>query len=123
MRLKVRRVETCVAHIGDQPGSLALKLHALAAAGVNLEFVMARRTPENPGSAVVFVAPITGRTASHAAWRAGFAKTNHLHTVRLEGPDKPGLGAAITEALAVTGLNVAGLSTLSIGNKFMAYLA
>ncbi len=123
MALRVERVDTCAASIGDQPGCLALKLNALAAAGANFEFVLARRTPEEPGKAVVFLAPITGRTASHAAYRAGFAKTTTLHTVRVEGPDKRGQGARITEALALGGLTLAGLSTMAIRGRFVTYIA
>ena len=121
--LKAERVETCAAYIGDEPGSLALKLNALAVEGANLEFVMARRTSEAPGKAVVFVAPISGRAMSHAAWQAGFAKTTHLHTVRVEGPDKRGQVARITEALALNDLNVGGLSSIAIGNRFVTYIA
>ena len=60
MALKATRVDTWAATIKDQPGGLAAKLEALAAAKVNLEFIIARRAPEKPGTGVVFVTPITG---------------------------------------------------------------
>jgi hypothetical protein len=88
-----------------------------------LEFVIARRTPEKPGKGVVFVTPIKGAAGNRVARKAGFAKTKSLHTVRVEGPDKRGQGAKITQALAETGLNLRGLSAAAIGNKFVTYIA
>jgi hypothetical protein len=123
MALKAKRVDTWVAPIEDQPGSLASKLSALAEAGVNLEFVIARRTPEKPGQGVVFVTPITGAAGTRAARRAGFAKTKSLHTVRVEGPDKRGQGGKITQVLAEKGLNLRGLSAAAMGNKFVSHIA
>jgi predicted amino acid-binding ACT domain protein len=43
--------------------------------------------------------------------------------VRVEGTDKPGVGAAMTEALADLGLNLRGVSGASFGRQFIAYLA
>ncbi|HWI56942.1 MAG TPA: amino acid-binding protein, partial [Bacillota bacterium] len=60
MKLKVTRTDVWAATIDDRPGSLADKLAALTAAGANLEFVTARRTPEKPGKGVVFVTPLKG---------------------------------------------------------------
>ncbi len=123
MELKAERVDTWAASIEDKPGSLSAKLSALANAGVNLEFVIARRTPEKSGKGVVFVTPIKGAAGSRAARQAGFAKTKSLHTVPIEGPDKPGQGARITQALAEKGLNLRGLSVAAIGNKFVTHIA
>ena len=122
MALKVERIETCVASLSGETGSLTCKLVALARARANLEFVLARSTPEHPGQAVVFVAPVKGRTASRAACRAGFAKTTSFHTVRFEGADKPGQGARITKALGDQGLNLRWLSATRMGKKFVAYI-
>jgi hypothetical protein len=123
MALKVERVDTWAAPMEDKPGSLAVKLNALASAGVNLEFVIARRTPERAGSGVVFVSPIKGSAECSAARKAGFDKTKSLHTVRIEGVNKPGQGAKIVQALAEKGLNLRGLSGAAMGKHFVAYFA
>jgi hypothetical protein len=123
MALKVERVDTWAVSIEDKPGGLATKLNALADAGANLEFVIARREPEKPGTGVVFVTPIKGTAAVRVARQAGFAKTDSLHTVRIEGVDKPGQGAKIAQALAERGLNLRGLSAASLGRKFVAHVA
>src|SRR5439155_6748276 len=93
MRLKVGREDTWAASIEDKPGGLSAKRNALANAGVNLEFIIARREPAQPGTGVVFVTPIKGAAGARAARQAGFAKSESLHAVRIEGPDRPGQGA------------------------------
>ena len=123
MALHVERVDTWAASLEDKPGSLATKLSALASAGINLEFMIARRTPEHAGSGVVFATPIKGSAGCNAARKAGFDKTESLHTVRIEGADKPGQGATIVRALADKGLNLRGFSGAAIGKKFVAYVA
>jgi hypothetical protein len=123
MALKTERVDTWAASIKDAPGSLASKLTALASGGVNLEFVIGRRAPDKPGKGVVFVTPISGANQCRAARKEGFEKTKSLYTLRIEGPDKPGQGAKITQALADKGLNVRGLSAAAIGGKFLAHIA
>jgi len=122
MALKVQRVETWAASLEDKPGSLAGKLDALAKAGVNLQFVIARRAAERPGSGVVFVTPIEG-AAVRAAQAAGFQKTDSLHTVQVQGPDKAGQGAAMMQALAKGGLNLRGVSGAALGSTVVGYVA
>ena len=123
MALKVGRVDTWAATIKDQPGGLSAKLETLAAAKVNLEFVIARRSPDKPGTGVVFVTPIKGAAGLAAAKKAGFKKTPSMHTVRVEGQDKPGQGARIAAALAEAGVNLRGFSAAAIGKKFVAHVA
>lgn len=121
--MKTQRVETWVAAMEDQAGSLAAKLKTLAAAGANLEFIIARRTPEKPGGGVVFLTPIKGAKQKRAAEAIGFRKSSHLYAVRVEGVDKPGLGARLTEALAAQGLNLRGMSAAGVGRKFVGHVA
>jgi len=123
MALQVTRVDVWAASIEDAPGGLAGKLAALAEAGANLEFVIARRSPEKPGTGVVFVTPIKGAAQARAAKKAGFVKTKSLHSVRVEGPDKKGQGAKVTQAVAEAGINLRGVSAAAIGRKFVSHLA
>lgn len=123
MALKVNQVQVWAAGMEDRPGGLAEKLDTLAAAGVNLEFVIGRRAPEKPGTGVVFVTPIEGEKAVKAAEAAGFQASDSLHSVRVEGPDAPGLGARITEALANAEINLRGISAAAIGDRMVCHLA
>lgn len=123
MALTAERVDTWVASLEDRRGSLAAKLNALAGAGVNLEFVIARRAPENPSGGVVFVTPIQGAAQSRVAKEIGFQRSESLHTVRVEGPNKRGYGVNIGEALAEQGLNLRGFTAAAIGKRFVVHVA
>jgi hypothetical protein len=123
MKLNVERMDVWAATIEDQPGGLHEKLEVLAGAGANLEFVISRRAPDQPGQGVLFVTPIEGAKQSRAAEEAGFKKSAGLHSLRVEGMDKPGVGAVMTEAMADAGLNLRGFSAAAFGRQFIAYLA
>ena len=123
MALDAKQVEVWSASIGDRPGGLAGKLEALSQGGAALDFVVARRAPEKPGTGVVFVAPLASEKEKQAAKSAGFALSASLHSVRVEGADKPGMGAHLTRALASAGINLRGLSAAAIGSRFVCYLA
>lgn len=123
MKLEVGKAAVWAAEIEDQPGALAEKLEKLSTAGANLGFVLARRAPEAPGYGVVFLTPLKGAKQIRAGRREGFIRTESLHSVRVEGLDKPGLGARITRQLGQAGINIRGYSATVIGRKFVAYLA
>ena len=123
MALKVTKAEVWSAMLVDRAGGAADKLEALARAGADLELVFARRTPEQPGSGILFVSPVKGAKATRAAQEAGLAKTDTIHWVRIEGGDKPGLGAKITRALGNAAISFRGLSAIAIGTKFISYVA
>ena len=123
MALKVSRVDVWAAGLKDKPGRMADKLASLADAGANLQFVVARRAPDKPGTGVVFVTPLTGAKQLKAAKKAGFLKTKALKSVRAEGADKPGVGAKVTQALANADINMRGFSAAAIGKKFVCYIA
>jgi len=123
MTMNVSKVDIWEAAIEDRPGGLAEKLAPLAEAGASLQFVLARRTPEKPGAAVLFLTPLRGAKQLAAARKAGLRKSSSLAAVRIEGPDKPGLGARITQALADAGVNLRGLCATVIGKRYVLYLA
>jgi hypothetical protein len=123
MALTVDRVDTWLVTIKDQPGALSKKLAKLADAGVNLEFIISRRAANKPGKGVVFVTPIKGATQIRAAKKAALRKSKRLHTIRVEGSDKPGMGAKITGAIAGEDINLRGFSAAAIGRKFVCHIA
>ena len=123
MALKAERVDTWAATIKDQPGGLSAKLETLAAAKVNLEFIIARRSPDKPGTGVVFVTPLQGDPELKAASEAGFSATNRLHSVRVEGENQAGLAGKITDKLGKSGINLRGFSGAVIGKRFVLHLA
>jgi predicted amino acid-binding ACT domain protein len=123
MSLKVTKLDVWSGEIQDRPGGLAEILRQLAATNANLEMVVARRQPEKPGSGIVFLAPVKGRKATAAAAVAGLGPATGVTALRVEGTDRPGLGAAMTGAIAEAGINLRGLSAAALGNRFAAYLA
>lgn len=123
MKLKITRAIVWAAGIEDRPAGLAEKLASLASAGANFEFILARRAPESPGRGVVFVSPIKGAGLTRAATKAGFLRANSLHSLRVEGKDRCGICARISEALAASGINLRGFSACTIGKNFVAHLA
>ncbi|MBI2319338.1 MAG: amino acid-binding protein [Betaproteobacteria bacterium] len=123
MKLKLNRVDLWTATVEDRAGGLAEKLEPLAQAGANFEFVFARRTPEQPGKGIVFVFPVKGAKAAKAARDAGLGKSEEVHSVRVEGQDRPAVTARIARALADAGLSFRALSASALGRNFVAYLA
>src|SRR5919106_3495886 len=122
MALKVTKAEVWAVTIEDRPGGAAEKLEALAKGGANLEMLLARRT-EQPGQGVMFVTPVKGAKTVRAAQEAGFGKPENIHSVRIEGGDKPGLGAKIARALGDAGINFRGVSAVAGGRDFISYIA
>ena len=123
MNLNVEHEEVWAASMEDKPGTLANKLSALAEVGADLDFVIARRAPDKPGTGVVFVTPLRGDREIEAAGELGFAATNRMHSVRVEGRNEPGIAAKVTQKVGQAGLNLRGFSGAVIGTQFVLHLA
>jgi hypothetical protein len=123
MELNVERIDVWAATIDDKAGGLAQVLSALRDAAVDLQFVVARRSPETPGKGVVFVAPLQGEREIRAATQAGFSITSSLHSVRVMGLDQLGIIAQLAQTLADERINLRGVSAAVLGTQFIAYLA
>ena len=123
MELIVERVDVWAASIKDKPGALSRLLTGLREAGVDIDFAIARRESEKPGTGVVFVTPLRGDREVAAAAELGFNVTNSLHSVRVEGDNKPGIGAELTGKLADSGINLRGFSAAVLGARFILYMA
>src|SRR3970040_772576 len=121
MAYSVKKVDVWAGDIADRPGGLAATIAALSSAGANLEFLIARRAPDKPGTGVVFVTPIRGAKQKAAALGASLSLSDSLHSVRVEGPDRAGLGAKMTGALADAGINLCGVSGASVGRRAVTY--
>ena len=120
--LIVDRVDVWACPLMDRPGGLAEKLEALNGAGADLQFILARRAPEEPGGGVVFVTPLRGDREVEAGAAEGFNVTRSLHSLRIEGPDRPGIVSELLRRLADDGLSLQGLSAAVIGIRFVVYI-
>ena len=122
MELTVERVDVWAVSIKDEPGGLSWMLGELRAVGANLDFVLARRSPDKPGLGALFVAPLRGDAQIAAAIDLGFAMTNSVHSLRVEGDNKAGIAADLTTMLADAGINLRGLSAAVAGERFILYI-
>jgi hypothetical protein len=123
MDLLVERVDVWAATIDDKPGGLALLLDALRSAGADLQFIIARRASDKPGTGVVFVTPLQNDRETRVAAQVGFNVAQSLHSVRVLGQDRPGVAAELTQKLADAGINLRGFSASVIGKQFASYVA
>ena len=123
MAYEVTKEDVWVAEIEDRSGAVAEKLEALSRVGVNLEFVIARRAPDKPGKGVVFMAPFRGEESVRAALQAGLSQWTSAATLRIEGPDRSGLGALIAWTVANEGVSLRGISGAKLGERSVFYLA
>lgn len=123
METIVERVDVWAANIEDKPGGLAGVLATLRDVGADLQFIIARRAPQEPGRGVVFVTPLQGDREIAAAAQVGFNVAQALHSVRVMGRDRPGAAADLTQKLADGGINLRGFSASVIGSQFVAYVA
>ncbi len=123
MTVEISKVDVWSGEINDRCGGLADKIEAVAEAGANLEFVIARRAPNKPGSGLAFMAPLRGTIEAEAATAAGLAIDPKVHTLRLEAPNQPGLGARIARAVADAGINMRGLSGTALDRRCGIYLS
>jgi hypothetical protein len=123
MDLMLEHVDVWVAAIEDKPGGLADVLGTLRDAGADLQFVIARRAPGEPGKGMLFVTPLQGDKEIAAAAEVGFNVTHSLHSVRVLGRDRPGIAADLTRMLAAAGINLRGFSAAVLGSQFVAYVA
>jgi len=120
--LLVEREDVWAASVDDRPGALAAKLATLTDAGADLDFIIVRRTPDEPGTGVVFVTPLRGDREVRAAAAVGFAVTSRLHSVRAEGPNEPGVAVKLAKAAGDAGINLRGFSAAALGTRFVAHL-
>ncbi|MFO0839997.1 MAG: ACT domain-containing protein [Phycisphaerae bacterium] len=121
MAFKISKVDVWAVDLHNRPGMLARVLEGLASAKVNIEFVVARRVTENTARA--FVAPLKGAAQLRMARDLGLNKAAGMHVLRIEGPDRPGVGAEITRKIADSNLNLRGLSAAAIGKRSVCYIA
>src|SRR5687768_14901950 len=123
MALQVSTVQVWAREIDDRPGALADVLRAVAEAGGNVECVIARREANTPGKGQVFVTLGKGRSGQDAtAAAAGLGRVDDVVTLRVQGPDQPGLGGRVTGALEKAQINVRGVTTAVIGGNFVCYV-
>ncbi len=121
MTLKTTRMDVWVAPIDDAPGGLARTLRAISDMGADLDCVLARREGTMKDKGVVFITPLHGKEQLDNADQIGLHRAGHIHTLKVEGEDHPGMGAEITRVVGEAGINLHGLTATVLGRKFVCY--
>lgn len=119
MATTVKTAKLFRAEVDNTPGRLADTLGPLAAAGTDLQVVMAYRIPGDRARAAVEVYPVTGKRAVAAARGAGLSPMGAPMLV-VEGDNRPGLGAGLASALASAGINMSYLVAQVTGRRYSA---
>jgi hypothetical protein len=122
MNLIIEPEAVWAASIEDKPCALSNKVAALAEVGADINFMIARRAPDKPGTGVVFVTPLRGDYEINAAGDLGFAATNRMHSVRIEGQNQRGIAGRLTRLVGEAGINLRGFSAAAIGTQFVMYM-
>jgi hypothetical protein len=123
MGFKLDRVHVWAGEVADRAGGTASKLAALAQAGANLEFVFTQRSPNKPGTGILYVAPVSGPAQVRAARTAGLSETQDPVVLRIEGDNEAGLAHRVTQQWAIAGISFQGLTIAVLGDKFIGYAA
>jgi hypothetical protein len=122
MDLLVNRVDVWTASIADKLGGLSGILKGVYEAGADLDFVIARRAPDKPGTGAVFLTPIRGDREIEAASTLGFNLTSSVDSVRVEEDNVPGAAVNIAEMIAKADINIRSFSAAVIGPSYIAYI-
>ncbi len=121
MSVSVKKITLWRSEVENKPGVLGKVLAPLAEAGADLQVVMGYRHPGDERKAAIEVAPLTGKKSLAAAKATGLAASS-IPTLLVEGDNRPGLGSAISQAIAGAGINLSFLVAQVVGTRFSAVI-
>jgi hypothetical protein len=119
MAVTVKKIVLWRKEVENRSGALASTLAPLAKASADIHVVLAYRFPGEESKAAIELYPITGKKSVVAAQEAGLSASS-LHALLVEGDNKPGLGHAISQAIADGGISLDFLVAQVVGRKYSA---
>ena len=119
MALTVKKVSLWRREMDNRPGTLAGILEPLARAGSDLQVAMGYRFPGHETRAAVELAPVASKKSVAAARAAGLQPSG-IPTLIVQGDNRPGLGHAMSQAMAEAGINMSFLVAQVVGRKYSA---
>jgi hypothetical protein len=119
MAVTVKKIVLWRKEVENKPGALADTLASLASTGADLQVVMAYRYPGEESKAAVELYPVTAMKSVAAAKEAGLAASS-IQAYLVEGDNTPGLGHAISQAIADEGINMDFVVAQVVGRKYSA---
>ncbi len=121
MAVTVKKIVLWRKEIENKPGAFAGTLASLASAGADLHVVMGYRYPGDETKGAIELCPVTGKKSVIAAQQAGLSAST-VAALMVEGDNKPGLGHAISQAIADAGINLGFVVAQVVGRKYSAVL-
>ena len=122
MAYTISKVDVWAADIANRAGTLAgvYRIHV----GFRCHARIHDRTEsERPHVTCVHRADQRCQALSEPPGRPGCNRAKGMHSLRIEGPDRRGLGAKITRAVAEKGINLRGASAAAIGKRAVFHIA
>jgi hypothetical protein len=119
MAVTVKKIVLWRKEVENRPGALANTLASLASAGADLQVVMGYRYPGQESKAAVELYPVTAMKSVAAAKEAGLTASS-IQAYLVEGDNRPGLGHAISQAIADAGINMDFVVAQVVGRKYSA---
>jgi hypothetical protein len=105
MAVTVKKATLWRRELSNKPGTLAETLKPFAKSNVNLQVIMGYTFPQ-PGQGAVEVWPVTDAKSEQAAKEAGLQPAKDIHTLVVEGDDRPGIGYEIASAVGAAQINM-----------------
>jgi hypothetical protein len=121
MPVTVKSISLWRKEVENQVGVLAHTLEPVAKAGASLQVLMGYRYPGEGMKAAIELYPVAGQKVTAAASEAGLSASS-IPTLLVEGDDRPGLGLAISQAIAGAGINMTFFVAQAVGRRFSAVL-
>lgn len=119
MSYGIKKADVWAGDFVNRPGMLARVLEALTSAGAQLDLVIGREISARTSR--IYVAPLTTKKQKNAALEVGLVSAPGMFSLRVEGPDRAGLGADMARALAAADINIRGVTAGTVGRKFVCY--
>ena len=121
MALTIKKIVLWRKEVENKPGILAAALASLARAGADLQVVMAYRYPGEESKAAIELYPVTAKRSVAAAQEAGLTASS-IPVLLVEGDNRPGIGHAISQAIADAGINIDFFVGQVAGRKYSVAL-
>jgi hypothetical protein len=119
MAVTVKKVVLWRKELDNHPGLLATTLEPLAAAGADLQVVMAYRYPGGAAKAAIELHPVAGRQSTVAAKTAGLAPSA-IPALLIQGDNRQGLGHTLAKAIGDAGINLSFVMAQVVGRRYAA---
>jgi hypothetical protein len=119
MAVTVKKVVLWRKELDNHPGLLATTLEPLAAAGADLQVVMAYRYPGGADKAAIELHPVADRQSTAAAKTAGLAPSP-IPALLIQGDNRQGLGHALAKAIGDAGINLSFVMAQVVGWRYAA---